>query len=326
MAAKLSQSLATIQQDLLENGADYGFFQAFHLLNKVNDAHPVLPRRPRRRIDVRPELNLGFAESDVSEVIELDKGQGFEIISQLPGLYGVASPLPDYYTEELLDNEWDGLDAPREFLDLVHNQLLPKLYHAWKLYKLNINTVEENNSDYWTLLYSLLGDPNSQDSSEIQKLKLQFFSLFSTRERSLYGVKVIVETMLGLNNVEIEEFVTTQVSIPNELRCQLGSRNHQLGEAHLGCSIADRTNSIVVNTAELPNEKYSQLMDNQTLLDQTKQLISEYLNRPLNIKLCFKVNASNQPLTLGRDWNQLGITTRLPSKEVSVKEISIPLT
>lgn len=332
MAVKLNQSLVKIQEDLLENGAEYSFFQAFHLLNKINDAYPVLPRKPKRRIDIRPDLNLGFAESDISEVVELDKNLGFEVISQLPGLYGVASPLPDFYTEELLDNDWDNLSAPREFLDLIHNQLLPKLYHAWKLYKLNVNTVEEDQKDYWTLLYSLLGDPNdhqnqaSESSRRIQRLKLQFFSLFSNSERNTYGVKSIIEEVLDLQGLEIEEFQARQLPIVPQLRCYLGSKNNQLGEdAHIGCTISDRSHSLAIHTKVISNDKYNKIINDTSALQDLRALLKEYLNRPIEITLSLTITASSQPLVVGQNWNELGITTRLPSNKGETKHINLKL-
>ena len=232
MAAQLTESLKIIESDIIENGSSYDFFQAYRLLQSINDTYPITARRPARKIDVRPELGLGYAESDISEVKLLDKQRGYEVVSQLAGLYGVASPLPDFYTEELLDNEWDDLNAPREFLDLLHKQLFPKLYSAWRLYKLNFNAVEKEESSYWQLLYSLLGDTDDNADESIKKLKLRYFNLFSNKERSTDGLLVIIKDLLNLEKVRIEEFCQQTVKIPHDLLCQLGQRNHQLGEAH----------------------------------------------------------------------------------------------
>lgn len=318
MAAQLTESLKIIESDIIENGSSYDFFQAYRLLQSINDTYPVTARRPARKIDVRPELGLGYAESDISEVKALDKQRGYEVVSQLAGLYGVASPLPDFYTEELLDNEWDELNAPREFLDLLHKQLFPKLYSAWRLYKLNFNTVEKEESNYWQLLYSLLGDTDEGADESLKKLKLRYLSLFSNKERSTDGLLVIVKDLLDLENVRIEEFCSQTVKIPKSLQCQLGQQNNQLGEAHLGSQIWDQNHGIKIKTGEMPEQQYLELINNEQRFNQLSQLIKSYIRKPIHVDIEIDVVPEHQHIQLGQAWNQLGVTSHIASQ--STKE------
>lgn len=325
MAAQLSESLKTIEKDILENSSEYEFFQVYRLLESINDSYPVSSRRPARKIEVRPELTLGYTETDISDVIPLDKHKGFEIISQLPGIYGVASPLPDFYNEELLDNEWDELNAPREFLDIIHKQLFPKLFQAWKLYKLNLNTHEKPNDSYWNLLFSLMGDPNCQNE-ELKKLKLRYFSLFSNKERSAAGLKIIIGDFLGIESLEVKEFQSQTVSIHDSLRCKLGSQNHMLGEAHIGSSIKDKTLKVKVVANHISHSLYQQIVKDEKKLAQLKTLLIEFLKKPLQIELQLNTTLERSDLTLGENWNQLGITSSLGRSQKDIKSVNINLT
>ena len=322
MAAQPSESLKQLEQDVLVNGPEYEFFQAYRLLESVNQSYPVSPRRPARKIEVRPELSMAYTESDISQIVPLDKNRGYEIISQLPGLYGVASPLPDFYNEELLDNEWDELNAPREFLDIIHRQLFPKLYQAWRLYKLNINTLERSNDSYWNLLYSLMGDPDVEDS-KLKHLKLRYFSLFSNKERSAAGLKAIISDFLDLEDVEINEFVEQQVPISDHLRCRIGMQNHQLGAAHLGSKIYDQTMKICVQANNLTELQYSNITNDGDLLESLRLLIQHYLKKPLQVDLIFTVLMNQPELQLGVSNFKLGVTSHLGqtghTKEILVK-------
>ncbi len=324
MAAQPSESLKTLEKDLLENSSEYEFFQAYRLLESVNNSYPVSTRRPARKIEVRPELTLGYAETDISEIIPLDKKRGYEIISQLPGLYGVASPLPDFYNEELLDNEWDDLNAPREFLDIIHKQLFPKLYQAWRLYKLNLNTLETSNDSYWNLLFSLMGDPNSQNE-EIRNLKLRYFSLFSNKERSTAGLKVIISDFLDIQEIEVKEFQRQTVAISEGLRCKLGSQNNRLGDAHIGSIIEDKTLKIRVVAKNISHVHYHKIVKDEQKLQQLKCLLREFLKKPLQIELLINVTLDNSKLTLGDNWNQLGVTSALGHSQQGIKPISLAL-
>ncbi len=310
MAAKPSESLKQLEQDILENGSEYNFFQAYRLLESVNQTYPVSARRPARKIEVRPELSLGYTEQDISRIVPLDKNRGYEIISQLPGLYGVASPLPDFYNEELLDNEWDEHEAPREFLDIIHKQLFPKLYQAWRLYKLNLNTVERSNDSYWNLLFSLLGDPNIENNG-LKDLKLRYFSLFANKERSKEGLRIIISDFLDIENIEIQEFKTQQVKISENLRCRLGSQNNQIGTAHLGSKILDQSLRVTAVATCISEDEYKALKSDTKIIDTLKKLLTEYLKKPLQLDLQLNVSVSESQICLGDSWNQLGITSNL---------------
>jgi type VI secretion system protein ImpH len=324
MAAKLSESLASLEKDILDQPNQYEFFQAYRLLENVNKTFPVSARRPARKIEVRPTLSLGYTDQDIHEVKALDKQRGYEIISQLPGLYGVASPLPDFYNEELLDNEWDELEAPREFLDIIHKQLFPKLYQAWRLYKLNLNTFERSQSSYWNLLYSLMGEPNT-DSDEIKTLKLRYFSLFSNKERSKDGLQAIVSDFLNVDTLQINEFEPEFISIKPELRCQLGRLNHQLGEAHLGSKIHTQTLKVTIELLDLNESQYNSIHANVKKTDTLKQLIKHYLRKPLSVDIKLHVNANNDQLSLGNAWHQLGVTSILGQNGNNHRSVMVSL-
>lgn len=331
MAAKPSESLVQLEKDILENGPDYNFFQAYRLLESVNQSHPVSARRPARKIEVRPELSLGYTEQDISKINALDKNRGYEIISQLPGLYGVASPLPDFYNEELLDNEWDEHEAPREFLDIIHKQLFPKLYQAWRLYKLNLNTVERSNDSYWNLLFSLLGDPNIENNG-LKELKIRYFSLFANKERSKEGVRILISDFLNIDDISIQEFKTQEVNISESLRCRLGDQNHQIGTAHIGSKILDQSLRVTAIADNISEECYQAIQSDTKKLDTLKQLLTEYLKKPLQLDLQLNVAISQSMVCLGESWNTLGVTSNLgaplsakTNQSSTVRPISIRL-
>lgn len=312
MAVELSSELAELENDILRQPQEYEFFQAYRILSKINEKYPVSARRPPRIISVRPELGLGYSETDVSSVFPLEKDNGYEIVTQISGLYGLSSPLPDFYNEELLDNEWEEIHAPREFLDIVHSQLLPKLYHAWSLFKLNFNTFEHDRDSYWHMLYSLLGLVDSENDPLLAKLKLRYFGLFSKTERSSGGIKVITEDFLGIRNISIEEFVMRSVRIPESLQLQLGSCNHCLGDdAHLGNQIQDQNGCFRIHTGPLSEEKYRDITDKPSTLSTLSRLLSSYIRLPLTFDIVFQVGSASVPLTVGQQWHQLGVDSYL---------------
>jgi len=335
---KPSESLQALEQDILAQGSDYEFFQTYRLLDSVNQSYPVSPRRPARKIEVKPSLSLGYTDQDVHDVKILDKQGGYEIVSQLPGLYGVASPLPDFYNEELLDNEWDDLAAPREFLDIIHKQLFPKLYQAWRLYKLPLNTIEKSNDSYWSLLANLMGQPSvdaqplnngssleTQNERDFNKLKLRYFNLFSNRERSKDGLTILARDFLQLDDLSITEFVPEDVVLPEALRCQLGVQNSLLGEAHLGSKIFTQTQKVTIDLNNLSESDYRRIHGDQSVVSTLGRLVSEYLDKPIKVDLRLHVKPDLYQLQLGTHWHVLGQTAVLGKAKDSVNPVVVTL-
>jgi len=310
-SADLDLSLLDLENNLLENSADFDFFQAYRILTRLNRDLAGIEGH-ERDISVRPNLSLGYANTDI-ETIERSE-HGYEIISNLAGLYGISSPLPGFYTEELLDNEWEGIDGPREFLDLVQNQLLSKLYDAWLLHKLGHNTVENKQQAYWNLIGALTNndaikeDPNS----ELGQIKLMFGGLFTLYSRSSVALKVLLKSILAVDDIEVREFEQSRSTIPESSRFKLGERNNILGDdAHVGSTIADRNGTVVIGVGPITEQQYTDIFKDESKLALYGRLIKDLVVVPLVLKFEVKVLPDNPGMVLGDRWNTLGETSYL---------------
>lgn len=306
-----------LKDDLLENGREFDFFQAYRLLLRLNRVS-TRSRFEQRDIRVRPNLELGYDDTDVHAVHALDGDKGFEIVTNLAGLYGISSPLPDFYTEELLDYEWDGQDGPRAFLDILHHQLLDKLYHAWRLYRLGQNTVEDRQKSYQQLLASLTNNPTLNDDidDELSRFKLQFSGLFTLYSKSALGLKTLVRAFLQLPHVRVEQNAERQVRIPDRDRLRLGERSTCLGEdAHLGSQVADRSGAVRIQVGPMSEHHYRKHFLDESRLNLLARLIHEYLVEPLAIQFELLLDLPDAGTQLGSRWNRLGETSYLTHPE-----------
>ncbi len=59
-------------------------------------------------VRIRPHLGLGFPQRDINH-IERDASGRYRIEANFFGLYGVTSPLPTFYTEDLIEERITGL-------------------------------------------------------------------------------------------------------------------------------------------------------------------------------------------------------------------------
>ncbi|MHA7879578.1 MAG: type VI secretion system baseplate subunit TssG [Saccharospirillum sp.] len=306
-------TILDLKQDLLDNSQEFDFFQAYRILQRLNRAG-VQSRFARKDIRVRPNLELGYGDTDVHAIEELPGNRGYEIVTNLAGLYGISSPLPDFYSEELLDYEWEGYEGPRAFLDILHNHLLAKLFDAWRLYRLGQNTIEERQYDYRRLIASLSNNPALADNldDERARYKLQFSGLFSLHSKTALGLKTLLQGLLNTAEVVVLENQRRRVSIPVRDRMQLGKQCTVLGEdAHLGSRIDDYSTGVTVVVDSLSEADYQTHFLDPARWSLLCGLVREYLIQPLAVRLELRILRPEGGARLGQTWNRLGNTSYL---------------
>ena len=148
-----------IGADLLDHGWSYSFFQALRLLRRRFSSGDASSGTPEDYIRVRPDLNLSFPAADIAK-IEADESaeqKQFRITATFFGLYGASSPLPTFYTEDLILEAGQDESVSRDFLDIFHHRLYGLLFQAWMKYRLFFQVAEEKDAQQLERLYCLLG-------------------------------------------------------------------------------------------------------------------------------------------------------------------------
>jgi len=209
------------------------------------------------------------------------------------GLYGVASPLPGYFTEELLDDEWDEQYATREFFDVIHYHLYPLLYEAWSKYRFSLNAVEKGDDKYWDILYSIMGlSEEFREDKEFTARLLKYAGLFSQRTKSLLGLKTILCDFVDGVDVDIEPCIKRQVDIKTKQRCYLGENNSTLSEdAVIGMQVEDRSGKYRISLGPLTHQQFQTMNKQSSLIIQIRTIVSHYLVQPLDYEIVLNLQA-----------------------------------
>src|SRR5690606_24804533 len=100
MASENGSEDAALKARLLKSGGRYAFFQAWRLLRLMGQAQAGSPVDIR----VRPNLTLDFPGTDLNSIEQLGPNR-YRLTANFLGLYGVTSPLPNFITEDLLDEQ-----------------------------------------------------------------------------------------------------------------------------------------------------------------------------------------------------------------------------
>jgi len=314
MAATAGTTNAVVEQRLLANGERYAYFQAVRLLRLFGKADGHAGDTLR----TRPQLTLAFPEADIDRIEKRAEG-GYRITANFFGLYGVASPLPTYYTEDLLDEQREGRHATRDFLDIVHYALYPLLFEAWSKYRLQRRVIEENDRKVENLLYAFVGldDPTLRQALPYAKDLLRYAGLFNLRPHSALGLKVVLSDAFQPAIVDIDCCVPTVVPIPADQRLSLGLQGHCLGEnAYLGAEISDVSSSLKIRLGDLPEALFHRLLPGEPDHERLRFLVDYYLTDPLTVtvelELRFnEVRTARTQNDEGMKWCRLGLDTWL---------------
>ena len=152
MAGSDWQTRHPLATQLLQNGNHFSFYEAIRLLHGLHRDAPKIGRQgppELERVRIRPLLSMSFPASDIARVESQEMPDGkerFRLDVTFMGLYGASSPLPSFYTEDLIRLENDE-SLLRGFLDLFHHRLFSLLFRTWEKYR-------------HTVQYDAAGPPN----------------------------------------------------------------------------------------------------------------------------------------------------------------------
>jgi len=227
----------------------------------------------------------------------------------------VASPLPGYYTEELLDDEWEERDASRGFLDVIHQHLYPLLYKAWVKYRFSHNAIESNDERYWAIIYSILGLPEEfREFGDLSGQFIKYAGIISQRPKTQLGLNTILSDYLKEMPVDIEPCVYRDVPIVEHQRCKLSSMNNVLGnDSVIGEEICDRSGKYNLHIGPLTAEQFQELLTNKKHMKFIRTISDLFLVQPLQCEVILHLDKDAvKPISLGEPgYSALGQSTWL---------------
>jgi len=318
MAGAARNPDADLGEDLLAHGPEYDYFQAVRLLSRLagKDTAPA-------RLRSRPALSLARPATDVSSIRRLEDG-GVEITTTFQGLYGVSSPLPAFYTQDMLAEAAEYRSESREFLDILHYHLYPLLFDAWGKYRFALQAVEEGRQRYWDLLLALCGLDESgllKQGPEAQRL-LRYLGLLVQQPRNALGLETLLRDWFDGMPIEVAPCQARKVKPPADQEMRLGTPAAVLGSAVLGQQIADVGGKFAIRIGPLDGPAFARFLQDSGWREFLGFIVNLYVARPLacDVVLILAPEVA-EPATLGgndfsrllgnNDWSCLGRDTWL---------------
>lgn len=334
MADETRTTTAPLISELLRNPRQFAFYQATHLLLACGKdvARPgTTDPADREFIRFRPHASFAFPSSDIEEVDKLKSGNGkgskYRMTVNFSGLYGSVSPLPAFYTEELIaGNQLES--NRRDFLDLFHHRIISLIYRNWEKYRYYLRFQPGGTDLFSQWMYALVGlggQTQRQGLALDWERLLAYIGLLSMRSRSAPTLARILSHYFQGLPVHIQECVERWVRIDPGQHALTGQTNCSLGvDCTIGERVKDRSGKFRVRTGPLEFSTFRKYLPDGSHYSPLRDLVRFSLRDQLefDISLTLKQDeipdldlAADNPCRLG--WSSwLG---KSPELDVSVE-------
>lgn len=319
---------------LFREGYFFDFYQAVRLLERYFPEAPAPGETSdvrRERIFFRPDTALVFPATDVKGVEGLDeRNQIARMTLTFMGLYGIGSPLPVYFYDELAVEDRDTFPL-RDFLDIFNHRLYSYFYRAWKKYRPEAQHrggVEKEHEKRF-LAVAGLGTPRSDLMTQLPNpMRLAAYAAwFSPQVRHADGLRCLISGLMPGIPVQVEENIPRWVPIPERPKMGAGSSiGMTLGSsATVGARIFDMSGQFRVVLGPITFYDYKAFLpgaDKANLLDE---LVRSYAPDYLAYDVELHLDTSDiPPVRLGEKEVKLGLTTWLgkPKDDVTVQHVT----
>ena len=324
MAGPVGGSSFNIKFELLKKGHEFSFFQVMRLIRLLGrgpERTGVQEEGEKENVRVRPELSLAFPAADVAKIEETaGEGFGYRVTTTFLGLYGSSSPLPTFYTEDLLEEAEGDSSVSRDFLDIINHRLFSLFFRCWTKYRLFLQVVEEKNLRDLERLFCLLGlgEEELREGLPEPFYLLRYIGLFTQFPRCASGLETLLQDSLGKVPVNLLPCLMRRVKIPEDQRLSLGMTGSLLGQdSFLGEEIEDRMGKFRLQIGPLDAKKFRDLLPGRPAYQKLAFLTKFYLVEPLeyDIELILTQGEVKTACLGAPKWSDLGWDTWIVSGE-----------
>ena len=334
MAGEDRRQTPAVKKRLLEEGERFSFTQALRLLRYIisrENGGIGGYDEISRRIRVRPYLSLDFPESDITKIEELPGDHPlYRITATFLGLYGASSPLPTFYTEDLLYEQSDDVAITRDFIDIFNFPAFNLFFKCWKKYRLFYTIVEEPDADVVQRLYCLIGLEGAQLRRKVDDAAgmLRYIGLLTQFPRCAEGLRSLLVDSVDEPSISIDQCVPRVTAIPEDQRCAVGKSGHRLGEnSYLGFEIADRMGKFRILAGPLDSGSFHRFLPDRPAFRKMIRMTRFYLDQPLACDFELRIDSDDiETARLGSEtWSQLGWNTWIFSEKFYSGTLSVTL-
>ncbi len=335
MASPERKSHVDLSALLSAEGKSFDFFRAVQVLqrlapNTVPVGHLGPPESEAIRFAHAPDLSFSASDIDKIEPRVVRAGRVYaRITSTFLGLFGSASPLANYMSEDLLRAEAADNTSVRAFYDLFHHRVLSLFFRAWKKHRFSAGFRVDATDSFSRRAVSFVGvdlhgavPKHGLPPGDL----LALAPLVSQRTRPARTLQIILERLLPGTRVAIESFVPRRVVLDHTQRALLGVQNSTLGvDFTIGRSVLDRSGAFRVVVGPVSYEAYESFAPGGRHHGTLRKIVNQFSGGTLEAELELRLSEDQSPrFQLGsKRGATLGLTTQLITKRKGAMRVRI---
>ena len=272
------------------------------------------------RVRFRPDPGMGFPGGEL-RAIETDEscpGQPATVRTRLLGLYGVDSPLPTAYLDDITQRR-EGHEALQAFLDIFNHRIFTQFYRIWRKYSYPATFEAGGSDDTSQCLLGLIGLGIPGTAARIATPMSRFLALLGVMRlptRNAEGIDALVTLLAPGTKARVTAHWPQKIPLAQPPGL---SRQRPVGLSQgmpLGNAGFDANSQLHLRLiTEDPDEARGWLPGGQ-LHNDLVVLLRVYLGWRCSAKLQLSLPVRNLPApVLGRSQALLGMTAVLGLSE-----------
>ena len=323
MAAPSWSKVSPVIQSLLDDAPQFDLYVALYYLETLWDANSSLEQGERKRIRVIPYESLAFPASDIKQCdLNLDKRR-IELKVRFSGLFGVDSPLPQYFIEAAMGQKNDDSndfndesgERVREFLNIFNHHFYCLMYSAWKKYQPVLPG--QGQQDYLNIRSALTSNRDLSSSA------LPLYGLTSHRVESAASVQVMLQYLVKDFTVSVDDQVEHWVESLGS--GAIGSTDVGLGQ---GMTVGERMlvvgGKVHIHIGPMNSHECQSFLPGGHKASEIQDVLESYLKPSIDYELILLVKSESSPVQpLTGNGLQLGSTTWLGENPAMERRIKI---
>jgi len=321
MAGQTGQPSFDITEELTQKAPQFSFLQVLRLLRRrghlpeTTENQETFARR-ERTVRIRPENHLAFPASDIASVERngTTDHEAYTVTATFLGLYGPASPLPTFYTEDLIQLELADETVVRDFLDIINHRLFALFFQCCMKYRLFFRICEEQNRQSVEKLFCLFGLGESLHRRQLSPAYslIRYAGILSQHPRSAWGLETMLTDAFADTPVKVRQCRRRIVNIPSRQRFYLGKNGCTLGEdSMVGQQMEDHTGKFLLIVGPVNFARFQELLPGQPENERMNLMTRFYLQDPLeyDMELILRTDEATTIRLGGRTSSRLGLDT-----------------
>lgn len=295
MDAKRRQTF-DILEDIRTNAHKYDLHQLVYILQQLATGSELCAFTGKK-IDIRADKNLSFPASDVRGISE--QADVILVTARLLGLYGVDSPLPHYFLEEVVEDRPSSARF-QAFLDIFNRRVYQLLQDAWQ--RTQFLKPMQGRLSLNDMIGALMGSQSQNDQ--------RYAGSFGPKHRSANALEPMLKEALQLPELSIDTQAIKWVEV-DALFTLDGQQ--QLGiDTMLGSAAPVIGQNLKIETGAIDKQHAVALTPENDLGSRMAELLQSYLPKGVEFDIHIKVQEeAYEPWQLASHASRLAIDTQL---------------